>query len=199
MPIESRFRTGAGFCLSFNTISMANGPVRGKSWGRLHRRLPVDWPLKGHSEHRSAIDREAPGRQERTIWTAYQGGRTGSIGQPGRHQGGTREAGKDQLESLRGTREAPVLQVLRASLKSNCVLRGPSEEDPVLRKACRRGICATVRFRRRFCATRANERRPEQRPERRRGFCATRALRRGSCARKACRPGRALLFAWATL
>ena len=137
----------------------------------------------------------------------HQGGRKGPFGQPTREAGldqldslgGTREAGKDQLESLRGTREAPVLQVLRASLKSNCVLRGPSEEDPVLRKACRRGICATVRFRRRFCATMANERRPEQRPERRRGFCATRALRRGSCARKACRPGRALLFAWATL
>ena len=33
MPIESRFWKGAGFCLTFNTISMAIGPVRGKSWG----------------------------------------------------------------------------------------------------------------------------------------------------------------------
>ena len=33
LPIESRFGKGAGFCLTFNTISMANGPVRGKSWG----------------------------------------------------------------------------------------------------------------------------------------------------------------------
>ena len=32
--------------------------------------------------------REAPGR--------HQGGRKGSIGQPARHQGSTREAGKDQ-------------------------------------------------------------------------------------------------------
>ena len=77
--------------------------------------------------------REAPGRQERTNWTAceapgrqerinwrawaapgrHQGGRKGLIGQLARHQGGTREAGKDQLDSLEaqgGTRtncEAP--------------------------------------------------------------------------------------------
>ena len=44
---------------------------------------------------------EAPGRQERTNWTAWeaagshQGSRKGLIGQPARHQGGTREAGKD--------------------------------------------------------------------------------------------------------
>ena len=29
------------------------------------------------------------------------------MGQPGGHQGGTREAGKEYLDSLRGTREAP--------------------------------------------------------------------------------------------
>ena len=55
---------------------------------------------------------EAPGRRERTIWTAWeapgrhQGGRKGLVGQPG----GTREApgtGKDHLDSLGGTREAP--------------------------------------------------------------------------------------------
>ena len=56
--------------------------------------------------------REAPGRQKRTNWTAWeapgrrQGGRKGLIGQPGRHQGGTGEAGKEYLDSLRGTREA---------------------------------------------------------------------------------------------
>ena len=38
---ESRFWTGAGFCLNFNTTSMANGPVRGKSWSGPHGRLPV--------------------------------------------------------------------------------------------------------------------------------------------------------------
>ena len=38
--------------------------------------------------------KEAPGKQERTNWTACK------------YQGGTREAGKDQLDSLRGTREA---------------------------------------------------------------------------------------------
>ena len=32
--------------------------------------------------------------------------RKGPFGQPARHQGGTREAGKDQLDSLGGTREA---------------------------------------------------------------------------------------------
>ena len=36
----------------------------------------------------------APGKQERTIWTACEAGRKGSIGQPARHQGGTREAGR---------------------------------------------------------------------------------------------------------
>ena len=52
-------------------------------------------------------------REERTISTAWaapgrhQGGREGLIGQPGRHQGGTREAGKDELDSLRSSREAP--------------------------------------------------------------------------------------------
>ena len=40
-PIESRFWKGAGFCLTFNTISMAIGPVRGRSWGGLHGWLPV--------------------------------------------------------------------------------------------------------------------------------------------------------------
>ena len=68
--------------------------------------------------------REAPGRQERANWTAWETprGRKGSIGKPARHQGhrvyprsigqfqrhqrGTREAGKDSLASLQGTREA---------------------------------------------------------------------------------------------
>ena len=48
--------------------------------------------------------REAPGKQDRP--TGHQGGRKGLIGQPGRHQGSTREAGKDKVDSLRGTREA---------------------------------------------------------------------------------------------
>ena len=39
--VDSRFWTGAGFCLSFSTTSMANSPVRGKSWGGPHGRLPV--------------------------------------------------------------------------------------------------------------------------------------------------------------
>ena len=55
LPIESRFWTGAGFCITFNTISMAIGSVRGKSWGGLHGWLPV------------ALAR-------------HQGGRKGSIG-----------------------------------------------------------------------------------------------------------------------
>ena len=72
-PIESRFWKGAGFCITFNTISMANGPVRGKSWGGLHGRLPsTDWLLKCRSERRIPFDREAPGRQERIVWTARE-------------------------------------------------------------------------------------------------------------------------------
>ena len=39
--VDSRFWTGAGFCLNFSTTSMANGPVRGKSWGGPHGWLPV--------------------------------------------------------------------------------------------------------------------------------------------------------------
>ena len=39
--VDSRFWTGAGFCLRFSTTSMANSPVRGKSWGGPHGRLPV--------------------------------------------------------------------------------------------------------------------------------------------------------------
>ena len=41
LPIESRFWKGAGFCITSNTISMANGSARGKSWGGLHGWLPV--------------------------------------------------------------------------------------------------------------------------------------------------------------
>ena len=41
LPIESRFWKSAGFCITSNTISMAIGPVRGKSWGGLHGWPPV--------------------------------------------------------------------------------------------------------------------------------------------------------------
>ena len=63
---------------------------------------------------------EAPGRQERTILDGLRGTRKAAgrqDRQPARHQGGTRgagkdrldtrEAGKDQIDSLGGTREAP--------------------------------------------------------------------------------------------
>ena len=60
---------------------------------------------------------EAPGRQERTNWTAW-GGTKGLIGQPGMHLagknhlhrlGGTRETKKDQLDNL-GGRKGPIAQ-----------------------------------------------------------------------------------------
>ena len=67
---------------------MANGPVRGKSWGGLHGRLPsTDWPVKCRSEHRIPFDREAGKDYLDSLR-------------------GTREAGKDSLDSLRSTREA---------------------------------------------------------------------------------------------
>ena len=67
---------------------MANGPVRGKSWGGRHGRLPsTDWPVKCRSEHRIPFDREAGKDYLHSLR-------------------GTREAGKDSLDSLRGTREA---------------------------------------------------------------------------------------------
>ena len=71
--------------------------------------------IRLHGPSRSASSRrEAPGKQERAIWTACgqpgrhqgatrnpdQGGRKGPFGQPGRHQGGTKEAGKDLLDRL---------------------------------------------------------------------------------------------------
>ena len=58
----------------------------------------------------------------------------------------------------------------------------PLKGKAVLREAFKRQCCATVPFRGGFCAARANEEQPEQRPERRRGFCATSACRRGFCA-----------------
>ena len=68
------------------------------------------WEALGRQERTNWTACEAPGTQERTIWTACevgrhkgctrgvkgnpdQGGRKGPFGQPGRHQGGTREAG----------------------------------------------------------------------------------------------------------
>ena len=69
LPIESRFWTGAGFCITFNTISLAIGPVRGKSWGGLHGWLPV--ALARHQGGRKGSS-EAPGRPERANWTACE-------------------------------------------------------------------------------------------------------------------------------
>ena len=40
LSIEFRFWKGAGFGLTFNISSMANGPARSKSWGGRHGRLP---------------------------------------------------------------------------------------------------------------------------------------------------------------
>ena len=90
LPIEFRFWKGAGFCLTFNAFSMANGPVRGTSWGGLHGRRPaqtgkgyLDSQRRTRKAGKDPLDSlrgEAPGRQERT---------------------------KNQLVSLRGSREAP--------------------------------------------------------------------------------------------
>ena len=76
------------------------------------------WEAPGRQERIIWTACEAPGRQERTIWTAWrhQGCRRGLNGQPARHRGrigpsrhqiSTRKAGKDPLDSLGGTREAP--------------------------------------------------------------------------------------------
>ena len=79
---------------------MANGPVRGKSWGGL--RLPsTDWPLKCRSEHRVPFDREAGKDHLDSLRGTREAGKTHLDSLRG-----TREAGKDQLDSLRGTREA---------------------------------------------------------------------------------------------
>ena len=46
--VESRFWTGAGFCLNFNTTSMANGPVRQiLGWAPRPAARSTGWPLKG--------------------------------------------------------------------------------------------------------------------------------------------------------
>ena len=59
--------------------------------------------------------RKAPGRQERANWTACEalGSGIGLSGQPARHQGGTREAEKDLVDSLgrhQGGRKGPIGQ-----------------------------------------------------------------------------------------
>ena len=87
------------------------------------RQERTNWTLPG--------TREAPGRQERANWAAWeapgrhQGGRKRPFGQPGRHQGGTREVGKDHLDSLGGTREAPV------AFKGNPALQPRRGLEPV--------------------------------------------------------------------
>ena len=62
-------------------------------------------PLKCHSEHRIPFDREAPGRQGRTILDSLRGTREAGKDSLDSLRG-SREAGKDQLHSLQGTREA---------------------------------------------------------------------------------------------
>ena len=80
---DCRSNRGAGFCLTFNTTSMANGPVRGKSWGGLHARLPsTEMPLRG--------TREA-GKDQLDSLRGTREARKKSIGQPARHQGGRKE------------------------------------------------------------------------------------------------------------
>ena len=75
-----------------------------------------------------------------------------------------------------------MLWVLRGHLPVYLCYEEPLKGKAVLREAFKRQCCATVPFRGGFCAARANEEQPEQRPERRRGFCATSACRRGFCA-----------------
>ena len=111
LPIESRFWKGAGFCITFNTISMAIGPVRGKSWGGLHGWLPVAQLARHQGGRKGSIGQpaEAPGRHQEGRKEPFgqlgrhQGGRKESIGKPARHQRGTREAGKNHHQG--GTRE----------------------------------------------------------------------------------------------
>ena len=101
------------------TLHSNSTPCASKLFNKSRRKDATTAGAKGGTK--------APGRQERANWTAceapgrhqggrkgpfgqpgrHQGGRTGLIEQPGRHQGSTREAGKDLLDSLRGTREAP--------------------------------------------------------------------------------------------
>ena len=66
LPIESRFWKGAGFCIIFNTISMAIGPVRGKSWGGLHGWLPV--AQTGLESAARSFNGERPGSRQILGW-----------------------------------------------------------------------------------------------------------------------------------
>ena len=124
---------------------MANGTVRGKSWGGLHGRLPsTDWPLKCRLEHGIPFDREAPGRQERQSARhqrgrketfgqpgRHQGGRKGSIGQPGRHQGG-RKGSIGQPARHQGGRKEPFGQ--------------PGRHQGGTRETCSTGLPIESRF-----------------------------------------------------
>ena len=79
-----------------NTISMAIGPVRGKSWGGLHGWLPVAQTGLSSAARTTGLlltGRHQGGRKEPFEQPGkHQGGRKGSSGQPGRHQGGRKEA-----------------------------------------------------------------------------------------------------------
>ena len=116
-PVHLARRPGQRFRGPKPFSCLSNGPRQ-----RFRGPKPVNVarfiPLTGKDQLDSLRGtREAPGMQERTIWTAWevagrqkrinwtgrhQGGRKGSIAQSARHQGGTREAGKNHLDSSRG-------------------------------------------------------------------------------------------------
>ena len=86
---------------------MAIGPVRGKSWGGLHGRLPV--AQTGFCNAAQGGTREAGKdhldslRDTREAGKGHLGSLRGTREAGKDSVDGTREAGKDQLDSLRGT------------------------------------------------------------------------------------------------
>ena len=100
---------------------MANGPVRGTSWGGLHGRLPsADWKGLFGQPERHQEGRKGPiGQLARHQGGTREAGKNQeSIGQSARQQGGTREAGKNHLDSLQKPARSAVKGLECNSLKS---------------------------------------------------------------------------------
>ena len=126
-----------GFCFTFNTISMGNGPVRGKSWGGLHGRLPIAQIGLESAARRTGLPLTARHQRGRKVPFGqperHQGGRKGFIGQLARHQGSRK--GSMREDSLGSTREAPG----RQERIHWTACEAPGRQERIHWTACERG------------------------------------------------------------
>ena len=94
---------------------------------------PRIWRESCRSPLKFAQRRANPQRKGKMVHgdPCHKRGRKGLIGQPARHQGGTREAGKNHLHSLGGTREAgkDQLDSLQGAREAGKNLRGTRRQE----------------------------------------------------------------------